>query len=420
MKVSINEITLTNIGDAIREKTGKTDLIAPGNMPEEIRGIVSGADPVIQQLDVKANGTYNVYDGIDGFGPVVVNVPQDGGPSQEDLTITGDCVRMFIYNKWNWVIDKYGSQIITKNLTDTSYMFQSSDKLTAINMTLNMSPTTNVAMLEMFKDCKKIETLPVVNNARPKNLGSLLSGCQSLRTIPSDYFDTWDFTYLDSSSSSTDVSRIFNSCYSLREVPMEILRHGSPNTTYGNTYSVFGYTFYYCYALNEVLNMPNPHYNAEFNKTTSSNRLFYSMLDRCTRLKNFTFAPMEPMKWANQTLDFSVYVGWSDGAGYPVNYNSGITSDKLVNSDEKYAALKNDPDWFTTFVDYSRYNHDSAVATINSLPDCSAYQASGGGSANIIKFKGAAGAKTDGGAINTLTDAEIAVAAAKGWTVTLA
>jgi hypothetical protein len=41
------------------------------------------------------------------------------------------------------------------------------------------------------------------------------------------------------------------------------------------------------------------------------------------------------------------------------------------------------------------------------------------GGTNTIKFKGIAGSKTDGGAINTLTEEEIAVAAAKGWTVTL-
>ena len=69
-------------------------------------------------------------------------------------------------------------------------------------------------------------------------------------------------------------------------------------------------------------------------------------------------------------------------------------------------------------VPYSRYNHDSAVETINSLPDTSEYLAANGGT-NTIKFKGAAGSKTDGGAINTLTEEEIAVAAAKGWTVTL-
>ena len=66
---------------------------------------------------------------------------------------------------------------------------------------------------------------------------------------------------------------------------------------------------------------------------------------------------------------------------------------------------------------FSRYNHDSAVATINSLPDTSAYLATKGGT-NTIKFYGVLGALTDGGAINTLTEQEIAVAAAKGWTVT--
>ena len=38
---------------------------------------------------------------------------------------------------------------------------------------------------------------------------------------------------------------------------------------------------------------------------------------------------------------------------------------------------------------------------------------------NTIKFRGEAGALTDGGAINTLTEEEIAVAAAKGWTVSI-
>ena len=63
---------------------------------------------------------------------------------------------------------------------------------------------------------------------------------------------------------------------------------------------------------------------------------------------------------------------------------------------------------------YSRYNDNSAVNTLNSLPDCSSLSVS-----NTIKFNGEAGSKTDGGAINTLTEEEIAVATAKGWTVSL-
>ena len=52
------------------------------------------------------------------------------------------------------------------------------------------------------------------------------------------------------------------------------------------------------------------------------------------------------------------------------------------------------------------------------MPDTSAYLAANGGT-NTIKFKGESGSATDGGAINTLTAEEIAVATAKGWTVSL-
>jgi hypothetical protein len=62
-------------------------------------------------------------------------------------------------------------------------------------------------------------------------------------------------------------------------------------------------------------------------------------------------------------------------------------------------------------INTSKYNRTSAVNTINSLPDLS------NGSNNIIKFNGKSGLSTDGGAINTMTEEQIAVAVAKGWTV---
>ena len=43
-KVFIEESTLTAIGDSIRDKTGKQDLISPLNMPteiENIKGVIS-------------------------------------------------------------------------------------------------------------------------------------------------------------------------------------------------------------------------------------------------------------------------------------------------------------------------------------------------------------------------------------------
>ena len=109
----------------------------------------------------------------------------------------------------------------------------------------------------------------------------------------------------------------------------------------------------------------------------------------------------------------SAYVGYVQNIKYILDYNSGITADKEVKDAATYQALKNDADWWSKDINYSRYNHTSAVNTINSLPITT-------GTGNTIKFKGACGALTDGGAINTLTEEEIAVAAAKGWTITIA
>lgn len=79
----------------------------------------------------------------------------------------------------------------------------------------------------------------------------------------------------------------------------------------------------------------------------------------------------------------------------------------------KQVAVNNNMTPFSPCIPTSLYNHDSAVETINSLPDCS------GCAAQTIKFRGNAGSAY-GKAINTLTDDEIAVATAKNWTVSIA
>ena len=113
---------------------------------------------------------------------------------------------------------------------------------------------------------------------------------------------------------------------------------------------------------------------------------------------------------------------WKDIPHYEGRYlisNQGRVFSLLT---KKYRKVQQDIHGYLvvglTDINYSRYNHNSAVRTINSLPDTSAYLATAGGT-NTIKFEGQSGASTDGGAINTLTEEEIAVATAKGWSVAL-
>jgi len=77
-----------------------------------------------------------------------------------------------------------------------------------------------------------------------------------------------------------------------------------------------------------------------------------------------------------------------------------------------YERLKNNPDRCPVYSDYSLYTKVEALETIASLPDVSSSSTN-----NTIIFYGNAGKLTDGGAINTMTAEEIAVATAKGWTV---
>jgi len=138
-------------------------------------------------------------------------------------------------------------------------------------------------------------------------------------------------------------------------------------------------------------------------------------------IKDITFL-MEnnaPVVREYKSQNFKVF---ADYGVTPVGFSKDTYFDttKEVTDAASYEALKNEDWWFTTLPEYSRYNHDSAVNTINSLPDTSAYIATAGGT-NTITFENATnkGSATDGGAIADLTAAEIAVATAKGWTVSL-
>ena len=213
----------------------------------------------------------------------------------------------------------------------------------------------------------------------------------------------------------------FGFCYSLRKVPSWWFKYklNPESSTFPYaSYSLYPSAFNACSCLDEIVGIPVWKCAAP-----QTDNMFNSVARDCFRIKNFTFATNDDgtpivTEWKGQSIDLAGMVGFSTSPNSITRYNSGITADKEVKDDATYQALKNDPDWFTTKLAYSRYNHDSAVATINSLPDTSAYLATAGGT-NTIRFQDDAGSATDGGAINTLTAEEIAVAAAKGWTVTL-
>ena len=380
---------LGNIGDAIRSKTGGTDLLTLDEMPAAITAIEGGG------------GGYEI--------------------PEEAFNITGDCQWKFANGGWDWFLNLYGDRIGTSNITDASNMFYTS-KVEEIPFDINIADKTNVT--NIFAYCNELKKIPYIKGMTA-SINYIFSSCRMLRNIPDDFGDFIDLSYTRSYTYA-QMANIFYGCYSLRSIPQSLLGelYSTVNTVAQRNpyYNMFAS----CYCLDEVKNIP-------VQPVTATSDFFYYTFYGCSRLSDVTFAVQEDgtpyaANWKSQVIDLSECVGYGDWhyLTYITNYNSGITKDKCVNTPESYDALKNDPDWFAKNsvigandgLVYSRYNHDSAVNTINSLPDTSAYLASAGGT-NTIKFKGEAGSATDGGAINTLTSEEIAVATAKGWTVTL-
>lgn len=409
-------MALTNkleaIAEAIRDKTGKTDKLTLDQMPAEIESISGGGEDL----------------------------------PPEAFNITGSLTYRFSRNGWNWFLENYANKITTTNITslDSAFYYCNTLEADLSGLQINCSNNATPSGAQAFSYCSKLRNFPVITNCKIGSMSEMFYNCYMLREFPEGYFDSWDFS--DLHNNAYVITNIFSSCRSLRRLPSSFL---SELWTSGNSYSTNPYngTFMSCYALDEVSDI-----GVGTGLNAGSQSLMSNFVSYCYRLKKLTFATNEDgsaktANWGGARLNLSQNQGWSSASDNSVftNYNSGITADKNIGTtaagrwlssiddvQARYNELKNDPDWYIAngnnvtydgnFVSlallFSRYNHDSAVETINSLPDTSAYLADKSYT-NIITFKNYAGALTDGGGINDLTDAEKAVAAAKGWTVSI-
>ena len=370
-KVLVNESSLTGIANAIRSKNGSADTYKPSEMAAAITAISGGG----------------------GSGP---DIPDSA------FALSGDCKYWDYNGRWDKFITAYADKWSTSNIIDASSMFYRC-KLAQIPFEINLGDYPILA--SMFAD-SNITTLPTIigNNVVVQSTSSFLN-YSKIKSIPNDYFNFISDVY----KSFLSFDSMFNSCRYLRNFPtsVNIIPMKSTITSpYSNFYNSMCSG---CYVLDEITNL------AVNTTVTYTSNVFNSTVNMCYRLKNFTFEAGKTVNWKNQTIDLTK-VGYGLNDNYALS--AGIPTSKKVYDDATYQALKDDPDWYVTSaaMAYSRYNHDSAVATINSLPDTSAYLAANGGT-NTLKFKGESGSATDGGAINTLTEEEIAVATAKGWTV---
>lgn len=383
-KVFIEETSLTAIGDAIREKTGGSDKMSPAQMVTAIEGIETGGSSGGTEIE-----------------PIVLTGAQNYG-------CAGALGAAFI--------EMFPDKVSTEAITSASNMFYQSP-LKQVPFDINFKSGKTCLVSSMFEG-SGVETLPAFNNlAMYDGGGGFIAGANYVREVPDGFDDTWDWSYVQTGIKSVGTG-CFSRCSSLRYITPSVLKNmGYCGATayYSHPYYQM---FYYCYHLDAIQNL-----GVCFGTLTSSN-IFNQAFYQCSSLKEFYFEfedydlkQPKTANWAGVTIDLSSYVGYFQNT--PVNfYNSGRSLDTRVIDAITYQSLKWNPDWWTSDIRFSRYNRDSAILTIQSLPDCSEYQTANSKGTNTIKFKGASGESTDGGAINTMDEAYITLAANKGWTVT--
>lgn len=151
-------------------------------------GLNSGGskEPVLESISITANGTYTPDAGIDGYNSVSVNVPQEGAPTAEELTFTGNCDYAFYDGVFDWIINKYGNLITTNNITKSSYMFCYTT-VSSIPFTLNCAdnPTSSddKRNTAMFLGAKKLQVAPNITGYL-RGASSMFDGCVELHAIP--------------------------------------------------------------------------------------------------------------------------------------------------------------------------------------------------------------------------------------------
>lgn len=422
-KVFIEESSLTSIGNAIRGKTGSSELLSvPDGMVAAIESITTGGGSAVLPEELKV--------------------------------ITGNVQYLFSKDYATLYVNAFGNHITTRDLVNPQ-MFYGNRTIEEVPFDLNISGGyTN----GIFNDCIKLKKIKDINIANPTNTTNSLNecfyNCQSLKEIGiirnpmiSNLYQTfngcYNLNYIQiegAVSENTGIDNLyscFRGCYGLRELDSSFLKLLRAN---GN-YSEYDATFYCCYSMDRIVGLGVP--ISSSSKTYTQNMYNYTFY-QCNRLDELTFetnddgTPKE-LYANNQQIDLSKGVGYCIGRttcniagdimeGKPVPdfydyiqpsasptdiWNYQITADK--HTEEYY----NHKDSWTEDLLYSRYNHRSMVNTINTLPDTSTFLASNGGS-NMIIFKANQGDSSPWGGTSNLTEEEIAVATAKGWTLGIA
>ena len=106
-------------------------------------------------------GTTNTLT-LDEMPTAISNISSGGGDLPEEaFNITGNCEYRFANGGWDWFIENYRNRITTSSISDADNMFNGS-KVTSIPFDINLSTSSSTDLSRIFFSCLNLETLPYI------------------------------------------------------------------------------------------------------------------------------------------------------------------------------------------------------------------------------------------------------------------
>lgn len=424
-KVIVNKDSLTDIGEAIREKNGEDTKYKPSEMGEAIRNISGGGNGstakitlnCLKEFDANGKNTDFINENFDNI--ILENVYEIEKCYYNDTNIKK--AKFIGYPNYGFYgctnLEEaigVGTTSYTSGIQNSGYYaFYNCTNLKKVNFSGGISTTSTdtsstgiYSYKYMFYNCNNLEEITFSNYPSTRNntkgyMDYMFYNCYKLKDIDSKFLACISGTgsssvhtggNLTSKINGGTGSHIYDGCLSLRKINN------------------------YCYVASNA-------------KGSSNSSAYDSAFKRTAMLSDFIFSS-EKITDNLSTRTYCYYYGFTidlTTSGYSsTDEDSAILTELYgppVTTDEEYEAHKNDEDWWTNDPAYSRFNYDSMFKALTYLPP-TMKDSAGNKKYNTIKFKSGAGSKTDGGEISldtSLNGMTILLSSLSdyGWTVSL-
>lgn len=426
-KVYLEDSVLTDIADAIREKTGGSGTITPANMPTEIGSISGGGgEPIVvdrwitsmsgglfERLVVDNNVTFsgiNLFNLID----LMKNINKNFFSQQEYENLANQLV-LKLAKKLE--LFSGGTRIDNRHCFPQAYstgsLFIWSNPYTIDNFDVSnffIFPETSGKSVSVDGYYFLLNRPSAYNES---NLRNYLNYTRPIIKNISDTNNIWrDWCIANSgvrisSGGAWGIISCWGQWY-LNDLPegyVEWLKFVS-NINIGNYSDYLNFLYYECYKLKTAY-IPVVSFSS-----------FNAGVRNTPRLRHILFVQKGKGYISNSASLSMAGAGYNRTSGNVTNKQDVCPDAKKIYDATTYEALKNDPDAWASGLEWSFYGHSAAAETINSLPNQNPCPDGYNRPCTII-FEQNSGLNTDDGPISNLTAEEIAVATEKGWTVTL-